>query len=215
MIKNIFLLLAALLTSYLVTYLSAKLFKENQFQILAMAVVLMITMATVGILTPAEPVFTIKDLAVEVSVLILSLSAAAYFCYDPSSSKRVLITWITLAAVLSAFCLFGFYQSFKPDSSLVPFYIYLSFGLIGGLGFSLLLNISDKNRVLYGQSLAFLLASYSTYLLMESDWNKGPDTINSQALAQQPSSTVWVALVLILISFTSGLFFQSKNKTSC
>lgn len=215
MTKNIFLLLTGLLTSYMVTYLSKKLFSGNQFQILTKTVVLMVTVAAVGILPAAQPVFTLKDLVVEVSVLIFSLSAAAYFCYDPSGSKRTLITWITLAAVLSAICLFGFYQSFKQDSSLVSFYTYLSLGLIGGLGFALTLNISDQNHMLYGQSLAFLLASYSAYLLMESDWTKGPGTTNAQTLAHQPNSILWVALVLTLISFTCGFFFHSKNKTSC
>src|SRR5688500_16522508 len=110
MTKNIFLLLTGLLTSYMVTYLSKKLFTGNQFQILAKAVVLMISVAAVGILPAAQPVFTIEDPAVEVSVLIVSLSAAAYFCCYPSGAERPLITWITLAGVLSAFCLFGSYQ---------------------------------------------------------------------------------------------------------
>jgi hypothetical protein len=69
--------------------------------------------------------------------------------------------------------------------------------------------------MLYGQSLAFLLASYSIYLLMEPGSNKGLDRVNPQTLSQQPDTIFWTALVLILICFTCGLFLKSKNKTSC
>jgi hypothetical protein len=95
MIKNIFLLLTALLTSYSVIYLSEKLFKGNRLMVFskALAVVCAVAASAVaanGILPAAGLVFAMGPLPFEVAVLILSLSAAAYFCYYPLSSGRAL-----------------------------------------------------------------------------------------------------------------------------
>ncbi|WP_031529655.1 hypothetical protein [Dyadobacter crusticola] len=214
MIKNIFLLLTALLTSYTVMYLSEKLFKGNKFQAFAKATVLILGVAASGILSAVGLALTMGQLPMQVAVLIFSLLTAAYFCYYPASSKRQLAAWMIIISVLSAFCIFGFYHSFDHNS-LISFYLYLPLGLAAGFGLSFLFHISGKNRALYGQSLAFLLASFSIYLLMETHWSSSPAAVHSASLTEQPINVFWVAWLLLLISFTCGLFYKSKNKTSC
>ena len=214
MINIIFLLLTALSTSYTVMYLSEKLFKGNKFQAFARATVLILAVAATGILSAAGLAFTMGQLPLQVAVLIFSLLTAAYFCYYPVSSKRQLAAWMIIIAVFSAFCIFGFYHSFNQND-LLSFYLYLPLGLSAGFGLSFLVAISGKNRVLCGQSLAFLLASFSIYFLMETGWSSSPAAVHSATLTEQPVNVFWVALLLLLICFSCGLFYKSKNKTSC
>lgn len=214
MTKNIFLLLTALLTSYTVMYLSEKLFKGIKVQAFARATILILGVAASGILSAAGLAFTMAQLPLQATVLIFSLLTAAYFCYCPASSKSQLTAWMIIVSVLSAFCIFGFYHSISQND-LLSFYLYLPLGLAAGFGLSFLFHISGKNRALYGQSLAFLLSSFSIYFLMETHWSSSPAAVHSATLTEQPVNLFWVALLLLLICFSCGLFYKSKNKTSC
>lgn len=151
----------------------------------------------------------------EALVLLLAAAGFIYFLYYFDSNRRARISWFIfygLCSVIATVSIYGLWTGEK-----VTFYGYLIAGLLMS-GILYLVNLLAKtDKVVCGQNTAFLLGVYSVFLLLSSLREYGDLHHDSLAVSfETPGSvSLWPLGALLILAFVAGLFFNTKNKTSC
>jgi hypothetical protein len=199
---------------YILTYLSAKRLKGTGVYLDLKACAITFGLVMAGAVLPAW--FNVSSINGygPAFALLFALLAVAYFYHFESGRQAHTNSWLAGLWMLLVVCFGGLLPLFH--SNYMVYFASMTAGLLVGTGLYFSVGFLKEEKAVYGQNIAVLLAGYCVYLLMDASWAKSPETANAGELSPQNVLWFgWTALVLLLLSFLTGLFLINKNKTSC
>ncbi len=197
---------------YMLTYLSARQLKGTGLSTdLKAAAGTLALMVTGALLAAGCNVRSINGYEPAL-VLVSALLAMSYFYYYESRAQPQTSHWLVGVWILSTICLGSLRPLFQADNG--TSFLCLATGLTAGAGFYFSVGLLRQDKVLFGQNSALLVAVYCIFLLMDPSRAQSPETVSTGELSPR-YGVDWVAPVLLLLSFITGLLLNHNNKTSC